>query len=134
MIVAVVVLTLLIHRYNEVCGHRTGSNNSGAGHHLRRKTNKNRRQYTQKLEQIVYLRQKNKTVMICLGDGRKDQTQGKKEKKRKEEGRDTELKNKQNKISISMSSWWGKGDTRYAIPIVPCNRRVTLSVDPYFIF
>ena len=43
-------------------------------------------------------------------DGRQD----KKRKYRKEEGRDTELKNKKTKtkISISMSSWWAKDDTR----------------------
>ena len=38
----VVVLTLT-HRHNEVRGHRTGSNNSGAEDYLRRKINKNRR-------------------------------------------------------------------------------------------
>ena len=41
-----VVLTLT-HRYNAVCGHRTGSNNSGVENYLRRNTNKNKRQYTQ---------------------------------------------------------------------------------------
>ena len=44
--IVVVVLTLT-HGYNAVRGHRTGSNNSGAENYLRRKTNKNRRSYTQ---------------------------------------------------------------------------------------
>ena len=47
----------LTHRCNAVRGHRTCSNNSGVEDYLRRKTNKNRRKYTQ-LKQIVYLRQK----------------------------------------------------------------------------
>ena len=55
--VRIVVLTLT-HRFNAVRGHRTGSNNSGAESYLRKKTNKNRRWYTQELKQIVYLRQK----------------------------------------------------------------------------
>ena len=37
-VVVVVVVLALIHRYNAVRGHRTGSNNSGAEDDLRRKT------------------------------------------------------------------------------------------------
>ena len=45
VVVVVVVVLTLIHRYNAVRGHRTGSNSSGAEdyYYLRRKTNKNRR-------------------------------------------------------------------------------------------
>ena len=46
VLLRIVVLTLT-HRYNAVRGHRTGSNSSGAENYLRRKTNKNRRRYTQ---------------------------------------------------------------------------------------
>ena len=38
VVVVVVVVLALIHRYNAVRGHRTGSNNSGAEDDLRRKT------------------------------------------------------------------------------------------------
>ena len=39
VVVVVVVVLTLIHRYNAVRGHRTGSNNSGAEDYRRRKTN-----------------------------------------------------------------------------------------------
>ena len=43
VVVVVVVVVSFTHRYNAVCGHRTGSHNSGMEDCLMRKTNKNRR-------------------------------------------------------------------------------------------
>ena len=62
----VVGVLTLPHRFNAVRGHRTGSNNSGAEDYLRRKTPKKQEIYTQKRNQMEYLKNKRvRSDFVC---------------------------------------------------------------------